>query len=777
MKRIASHLLFILLISNACQKPLTTTVSDKNEVPSLPIEVTSEPYALEVGKVELTKNLLEKELEVYTITDSVSFDSSLNDLIFRKRIYLEAQNKGYGQSTNDKEEIATYQALLAKDYLIDSTLLNKMINEAYEHLKEEINASHIFIAFSPDADPEDSVYVYNELLRIRNNAISKNTFDSLARVHSQDKRTSNQGGSLGWFSALQMYYPIEKAAYGLKKGEISFPVRSSKGFHLVKVNDRRPSQGSVTVRHILKAVPDWNNNIQVSAKKQAIDSLYSLLKAGSDFEELVANDSDDQVYATQGGLLPSFSIGTRAEVEFEQKAFALRKNEFSEVIKTSVGFHIIQLVDRTGLAPKEKLREYIKNKVTTDSRGDFLDESMLLDSKKKLNYQLYPTTFQTLVNGVDAKILEGKWKNTNPEVLSLLLAKVNGKDILAKEFVEFVIDRQTYDKSPAGYNARMATRRYFRIFETNLINAEAEQMSPTWNPELSLQVQQLKESLVTTDFLNDFVYEKSVADTVGQRRFYELNKETYARSARRYAMAIKGNSRAFVDKVKSEFEVEKPYRLKRGIHPIYFSKNYYFISDEDKIRLNGLVSLLDKNEDYIVEIGGHIDVAEEDYVSSTRIKTVVNYLIEMGLPITRIQEYDYTKTRLADRFDWAKNQRVSIQFFSKDELDLLPSIDPEKVNLLSVEKKWFDQSQENVWKLNVGESGVFEEKSNVFSYYKILKEQEPGYLSLREAKARVIKDYQNQLEENLKKELTEKYPINTNSSAIRFLKEKFIQQK
>jgi peptidyl-prolyl cis-trans isomerase SurA len=775
MKRIAGFLLTILVISNACQKPPTSTVLDVKETPALSQE-SVEPVVLSVGKVELTKYLLEKDLEVYTITDSISFDSAMNDLVFRKRVYIDAQNKGYGQGVDDKEEIATYQALLAKDYLIDSTLLNKMINEAYEHLKEEINASHIFIAFSPDSEPSDSSFIINDLIRIRDIALEKNAFDSLAKVFSQDKRTALKGGNLGWFSALQMYYPIEKSAYSLNKGEISKPIRSSKGYHLVKLNSRRPSQGTVTVRHILKAVPDWNNIVHVMAQKSAIDSLHALLVSGGDFEEFVANDSDDKVYATQGGLLPSFSIGTRAEVEFEKAAFDLKKNEYSNVVKTSVGFHIIQLVERTSLPPKEKMWDYIKNKVITDSRGDFLEESMLLNKKNKLNYQLYSSTFQTILNIVDAEILEGIWKNPTPESLDLLLIKLNGKEILAKEFIDFMIDRQTYDPSPQGYSPKMAVRRYFKIFETNLINKEAEMMSPTWNPELSQQIQQLKESLITTEFLNDFIFEKSVSDTLSQRRYYELNKERYTRNARRYAIVIKGNDNAFIEKVKSEFEAEKPYRLKRGIYPIYFSRNDYFLSEEDKVRLNGLVALLDKNEDYIVEVGGHVDVAEEDYVSSTRIKTVVNYLTEAGLPITRIQEFDYTKTRLADRFDWSKNQRVSIQFFSKNEFDLLPSLDSEKKHLLSVERKWFDQSNENVWKVNLGESAVFKDSENVFSYYKIIKEQESGYLTFRESKAKVIKDYQTQLEANLRIELEKKYPVSSDVDSIRFLKEKLILQ-
>lgn len=774
--KILSFLFVLLSLSYySCQKPPANSSNEPSPAENLEKEEIS-AIVLTVGDISLNTDELTLALQNYNILDKSSLDSSIQDILFHKKAYQEALKKGYGLDENGKEELKSYQSILARDYILDSLTLEMLIDEAYTNLQKEVNASHIFLAFSEDQDPSDSLFIYNELIRIREKAIETNSFDSLAKIYSQDRKTAQNGGSLGWFGALQMFYPIEKVAFQMEKGTISFPIRSAVGFHLIRVNDTRPSQGTVTVRHILKAVPDWNDSSFVAVQKKAIDSLLIEIKNGKDFELVSNQNSDDKTSSSNGGILPSFSIGTRAEVEFEKVAFSLAENEVSPVTKSSVGYHIIQLVEKKTLESKESLYDFIKSKVTTDSRGDFLTSQTIAKAKDRLGYEINISTYLDIEQAVDNKLLNGTWKNQIPNLEEQSLLKIEGKDIPAKDFIEFITDRQTYDEAPQGYSSKMALRRYFKVYENNLIKSQAESKATEWNPSFAHQMQLLKENLVVNALMNDLVLEKSVADTSGQRRVYEQNLINYIKPARRFALSIKANNKSFLESVKEAFEEQKPYRLKRGIKPVYFTKNNFQLSDEEKIRLSGLAALLDKNPDYIVEVGGNADVAEDENISSARINSVVNYLRGLGVPITKINELDYQKTRLADRFDWTKNQRVSIQFFSNNELDLLPSLDPEKDYLMSIERKWFDHSNELVWKVPISESQVFELDENNFVLYHIINEQEAGYLTLREAKSKVIQDYQAQLKKELVGDFEIKYPTNINQEKLNELSEAIINK-
>ena len=74
----------------------------------------------------------------------------------------------------------------------------------------------------------------------------------MARATSDDQSVKINGGNLGYFTVFQMIMPFEDAAYSLKTGAISDPVRTPYGYHIIKVTDKRPSKGRIKVAHIMK---------------------------------------------------------------------------------------------------------------------------------------------------------------------------------------------------------------------------------------------------------------------------------------------------------------------------------------------------------------------------------------------------------------------------------------------------------------------------------------------------------------------------------------------
>jgi peptidyl-prolyl cis-trans isomerase SurA len=128
-----------------------------------------------------------------------------------------------------------YRDELRKPYLPDSKLVDSLVMLTYARLQEEINASHILISLMPEAPPDDTLKAYTEIMDLRNKIVSGADFATIAAKHSDDPSAKSNGGNLGYFTSMQMVYPFETAAYTTPVGNISQPVRTKYGYHILKI--------------------------------------------------------------------------------------------------------------------------------------------------------------------------------------------------------------------------------------------------------------------------------------------------------------------------------------------------------------------------------------------------------------------------------------------------------------------------------------------------------------------------------------------------------------
>ena len=163
-----------------------------------------------------------------------------------------------------KQELKTYRDQLAKSYLTDNETLDKLVREAYSRMQTEVNVSHIMVVLPQKPSPSDTLKAYQKIVDIRKRLLNGESFEKLAGELSEDPSAKSNKGNLGYFSAFRMVYSFENAAYTTKTGEISQPVRSQFGYHIIKVLGTRVSPGEIKVAHIMVAVPQdatenkWN---------------------------------------------------------------------------------------------------------------------------------------------------------------------------------------------------------------------------------------------------------------------------------------------------------------------------------------------------------------------------------------------------------------------------------------------------------------------------------------------------------------------------------------
>lgn len=178
---------------------------------------------------------------------------------------------------------------------------------------------------------------------------------SQTAIASSDGARALDGGDLGWRSLQELPDFLALALVDMEKGDISEPLRSANGLHIVRLNNTRSGaqseQSETLVRHIYLAnSQDGNPEAKIAAIRQRIVN-------GESFAELAEALSEDPNSANNGGELPWFVTGQMPS-EIEETANSLNKGELSQVFRTQFGWHVLELLDtRTTTIKEEVIRQ------------------------------------------------------------------------------------------------------------------------------------------------------------------------------------------------------------------------------------------------------------------------------------------------------------------------------------------------------------------------------------------------------------------------------------
>ena len=204
-----------------------------------------------------------------------------------------------------------------------------------ERMNTDIKASHILVAL--DENAEDTLAVYNQLLKLRDRVLKEGYSKVQKEVHNGKTIYAED---LGYFSAFKMVYDFETAAYATEVNEVSMPFRTPYGYHIVKIFDKRPSKGTATAAHIMIALEQKDSTLNPEVR---INEIYKKLNQGESFEALAKQFSDDKGSARKGGELAPFKSGQLSSEIFENKTFQLQnKGDISQPFKSEYGWHIVK---------------------------------------------------------------------------------------------------------------------------------------------------------------------------------------------------------------------------------------------------------------------------------------------------------------------------------------------------------------------------------------------------------------------------------------------------
>ena len=360
------------------QKGGAGTNADQND----PVLMTVDGVPVTKGEFEAIYKKNNKEVKV----TKEALDEYLELFINYKLKVREAETQGMDTVAKFKTELDGYRKQLSRPYLIDRELNDALMKEAYDRMQQEVRASHILVQLGADPSPEDTLAAWKKVMALRDRVMKGEDFAKVAKGTggSDDPSAQKNGGDLGWFSALQMVYPFETAAYNTKVGEVSMPVRTRFGYHIIKVADKRPARGQVKVAHIMLRSTDQDSPEKQKEVESKIMELHQRIKDGElTFADAAMRHSEDESSNTKGGELPMFGTGKMID-EFEDAAFALKENnEMSAPVKTRYGWHIIKRLDHQAPPSFDQAKGELKTKIGRDSRAEITRRAFLDKLKKE----------------------------------------------------------------------------------------------------------------------------------------------------------------------------------------------------------------------------------------------------------------------------------------------------------------------------------------------------------------------------------------------------------
>ncbi len=418
-----------------------------------------------------------------------------------------------------KSELDGYRRQLADSYLVDREVTEKLAKEAYERIQQDVDLYHIFFAVPSNAPPADTLAKYQQAMDIMAKLRAGADFAEMAAAHSDDKSALNNGGHVGYVTAIfpPGMYALEKAAYTVPLNTLVGPVRTAGGYHIVKIGGRRPARGEIEVAHLLIRKQEG----QEAEAKRRIDSIYQALQAGTPFEELAAL-SDDRNSGPRGGYLGFFGIN-RYELVFEDAAFALQNDgDYSKPFMSTAGWHIVKRISRRGIQPFSVEKARLENRIKNDERFEEARRSMIENIRKDNHFKEFPQVLQRFIDGLDESFLTFRWKPSENKSKEVLFT-------LGKDFKATVADFEEYLSQSARKRLRYggsmepapAAQILYRDFvDDSCLKFEEAHLYEKY-PDFKALMREYEEGILLFEATKMQVWDKASQDSAGLEQFYD----------------------------------------------------------------------------------------------------------------------------------------------------------------------------------------------------------------------------------------------------------------
>ena len=280
------------------------------------------------------------------------------------KLYRESMRKELTLSTLRQRDVITHISVSPHEL---EQYLARQQNAASN---DEFNVSHILLSLPAAATPQQLDEISHKAQDVAARAGKGEDFSQLAIANS-NSQTALDGGQLGWRKGAQLPQFILDLVVKMKPGDVSEPVRTPSGYHIVKLNERRSGEAPVIinqihVRHILMKPTELDDDETV---RQKLAKLRERIEKGESFAGIASTASEDPGSAPDGGDLGWSGPGTFVP-EFDKAIADLKDNEITEPFKTRYGWHIVQMLGTRTYDSTDDVRRQKAYAAIRESKAD-----------------------------------------------------------------------------------------------------------------------------------------------------------------------------------------------------------------------------------------------------------------------------------------------------------------------------------------------------------------------------------------------------------------------
>ena len=455
-------------------------------------------------------------------------------------------------------ELKNYRDQLAKPYFSNDDITEELVREAYDRMQYDINAAHILIKCDAKALPVDTLAAYNKAMSVRERILKGEDFGAVAMEMSDDPSARDMAeipgvrkayvgnrGELGYFTAFDMVYPFETGVYTTEVGEISMPIRSDFGYHVIKVNSKTPALGLVRAAHIfLVTDPDDPTQTDSILRNKAYNIYNELIQDKGQWSDFVRRYSEDRGTIANNGVLSTFRVN-QIVPEFITAVKSLEAGEISEPVKTSFGYHIIRLIGTTVPADFETEKARLEEKVERDMRGKISEEIAMKRIMKDNGFKENTKVKDEFIATIDSTLAMGMYQPEEIDTKSVIFT-LGKEECKLEEFVDYIVGHQRRQGflSSSAY----AYELYDSFLKVKVFAYEDASLESKY-PEFKTLVQEYHDGILLFSLMEEQVWNKAVEDTTGLNEYYERNKNLYMWNDRVKAIILTSNDKENVEEL------------------------------------------------------------------------------------------------------------------------------------------------------------------------------------------------------------------------------------
>jgi len=446
------------------------------------------------------------------------------DLYINFKLKVQAAfDAGLDKDATQQFELQNFKKQMADNVINDEANVKALVKEAFDRSQKEIHLQQVFIEVPQNTDTTEA---YKKIQSAYKQLKEGKEFAEVAQEFANDEATKQSKGDIGFITVFTLPYDIENKVYNLKSNSFSAPVKTKAGYHIFKNAGERKSLGSRRVAQILITVPPNASVEDNNLASRKADSLYNLLKKGTDFGALAATVSNDLSSSNNRGELPEFTTGTY-NANFEDVAFSLKTNgDISKPFQTEYGYHILKLLEaKPALSNLNDPVTFasLQEKVTKDNRLELSKKELIQKKLALINYK--PSVFKTddLYIFTDSAL-----QNINP----VAVKGINGstpifsfarQNIKASDWVKFVKG----SRATSYLTNKDRYRELYKEFITAAADEYYRNNMDLYNADYSRQVKEFKEANLLFGIMEKNVWGKANTDTSNLLQYYNQHKSKY----------------------------------------------------------------------------------------------------------------------------------------------------------------------------------------------------------------------------------------------------------